>query len=190
MCRLSGKNADIYLSAFLFKKTLFYKKNFEKNIDIIVRLCYNIVTVKEDNKSKTEGQRKMKVYIKEWFFNKNWCSIIRNYMLNERAVYVIDETEKAYKVEGGFTTQDGERENTFDFWVPKSCTMTEEEYAAEQKAFAERQEEIEKHFKEGCEAYEALLKFAKENNVKDVRKGMKKETILNKIHDAGLEYNA
>lgn len=68
--------------------------------------------------------------------------------------------------------------------------MTEEEYSAEQKAFAERQEEIEKHFKEGCEAYEALLKFAKENNVKGVRKGMKKETILNKIHDAGLEYNA
>lgn len=162
----------------------------KKGVDIIVRLCYNIVTVKEDNKSKTEGQRKMKVYIKEWFFNKNWCSIIRNYMLNERAVYVIGETEKAYKVEGGFTTQDGERENTFDFWVPKSCTMTEEEYAAEQKAFAERQEEIEKHFKEGCEAYEALLKFTKENNVKGVRKGMKKETILNKIHDAGLEYNA
>ena len=85
MCRLSGENADIYLSAFLFKKTLFYKKILKKAIDIIVRLCYNIVTVKEDNKSKTEGQRKMKVYIKEWFFNKNWCSIIRNYMLNERA---------------------------------------------------------------------------------------------------------
>ena len=33
-------------------------------------------------------------------------------------------------------------------------------------------------------------KLAKENNVKGVRKGMKKETILNKIHDAGLEYNA
>ena len=69
--------------------------------------------------------------------------------------------------------------------------MTEEEYAAEQKAFAERQEEIEKHFKEGCEAYEALLKFAKRKQCKRrSQRNEKKETILNKIHDAGLEYNA
>nr|DAP65477.1 MAG TPA: hypothetical protein [Caudoviricetes sp.] len=44
--------------------------------------------------------------------------------------------------------------------------MTEEEYATEQKAFAERQEEIEKHFKEGCEAYEALLKLQKKTMLK------------------------
>nr|DAP65478.1 MAG TPA: hypothetical protein [Caudoviricetes sp.] len=42
----------------------------------------------------------MKVYIKEWFFNKNGCSIIRSYMLNERAVYVIGETEKSIQSRG------------------------------------------------------------------------------------------
>lgn len=124
----------------------------------------------------------MTVYIKDWFFNKmkaeNKCL-----HLFSNAVEVIGETEKAYKVMVGYCTLDGEIDGDKAMWCPKSCTITEEEFNAEQ-------EEKEARFQDGCNAYEAMIKFAKENGVKGVRKGMKKVTILAKIRNAGLVYVA
>lgn len=124
----------------------------------------------------------MKVYIKDWFFNKMKAE--NNYLyLFSNAVEVIGETEKAYKVSVEYCTLDGECDGYKKMWCPKSCTMTEDEFNAEQ-------EEKEARFQDGCNAYEAMIKFAKENGVKGVRKGMKKVTILAKICNAGLEYVA
>lgn len=122
-----------------------------------------------------------KIYIKDWFAKK---------MLSENfqsGAYLIDvlgiekETEKAYKlfVEIGYCSS---IEFQTSVWVPKKCTMTAAEKRAEEKAQAER-------FESGCRAYEKILAFAKENGLK-VRKGMRKATLLSKIADAGLVFEA
>lgn len=119
------------------------------------------------------------IYIKEWFFNK-----IQSEHRNLHFFYsygsINKETEKAYQVFLEYTTIDGEYDGEKLVWVPKSCTMTEEEYKKEI-------EEQEKRFEEGCRRYEELLAFAKENGVKGVRKGMRTETIKRKIAEAGIK---
>ena len=65
-------------------------------------------------------------------------------------------------------------------WVPKSAILSDEEYAAE----IQKKEE---NFKNACQRYENMIAFAKKAGLK-VRKGMKKETVLYKIAEAGLEY--
>lgn len=70
---------------------------------------------------------------------------------------------------------------TINVWCPKSAILTEEEYLAE----CQKQEE---RFQAGAERYNNLVAFAKEHGVKGVRVGMRTETIINKIHQAGLEY--
>lgn len=124
----------------------------------------------------------MKVVVKDWFFNKMQDEACGVHLVHT-AVQVIDETAKAYKLEMIATTYDGEFETTKAMWCPKSCTMTEEEYKADEQAQVDR-------FQAGCEAYEKLLTFAKDNGVKGVRKGMRKETILAKVEAAGLQYIA
>lgn len=125
----------------------------------------------------------MKVYIKEWFLKKMQSEQQSGIKLISAAAEVMGETEKAYKLAVDFVTLDGEFDGVKLLWCPKSCTVTEEEYEAEVKASAER-------FENGCKAYAALLKFAKDNGVKGVREGMRKTTILAKIQAAGLEYVA
>lgn len=49
------------------------------------------------------------------------------------------------------------------------------------------EQESERRFEEGCKKYEELLKFAKAN-LKGIRKGMRKDTIIKKLNDAGIEY--
>lgn len=122
----------------------------------------------------------MKVMVKDWFFNKMQDEACGVHLIHT-AVQVIDETAKAYKLEMIATTYDGEFETTKVMWCPKSCTMTEEEYKANEQEQADR-------FQAGCEAYDKLLTFAKNNGVKGVRKGMRKATILAKVEAAGLQY--
>lgn len=69
---------------------------------------------------------------------------------------------------------------TINVWVPKSAILSDEEYAAE----IQKKEE---NFKNACQRYENMIAFAKKAGLK-VRKGMKKETVLYKIAEAGLEY--
>lgn len=121
------------------------------------------------------------IYIKEWFFNK-----IQNEHRNIHFLYdevqIVKETEKAYMVCIDYTTVNGEYESCKSVWVPKSCTMTKEEYEATLI-------EEKKRFEEGKAAYEKLIAWAKDQGVKGVRVGLRKETILKKINEAGLCYN-
>lgn len=120
------------------------------------------------------------IYIKEWFFNK-LKSEHRNLHFFYGPARINKETEKAFQVFVEYTTIDGEYEGEKLVWVPKSCTMTREEYLKEEA-------EAEKRFEDGKAAYDNLVAWAKENGVKGVRVGMRKTTILEKIEKAGLTY--
>lgn len=124
----------------------------------------------------------MTVAVKDWFMNK--VDIDRRiYHIFSNIGTVERETEKAYLVAFEVTTLDGEIETTKTAWIPKSCTLSEAEYEAEQKASEDR-------FAEGCKAYDKLVTWCKENGVKGVRSGMRKQTIMNKIAQSGLTYEA
>lgn len=116
------------------------------------------------------------IEIKSWFVLKNFTSEER-YVESVSDKEVIKESEKAVLIK--FVSDFG----SFTKWIPKSCLMTEEDYRIE------REKEIEraKRFEEGKKRYGQLIKFAKENKVKGIRIGLRKETIINKIKDAGLE---
>lgn len=118
------------------------------------------------------------IYIKEWFLKK---MDLPEYAIAEQEVEIIKETEKAYFVGMPTWTIDGETPLYLKVWVPKKCTMTKEEYDKS------RDEEFNR-FIEGCDRYEKLLQFCKENKVRGARKGLRKETLLRKISEAGLEY--
>lgn len=72
------------------------------------------------------------IYIKEWFFNKIQ-SEHKNLHFFLSYGSISKETEKAYQVFLEYTTIDGEYEGEKLVWVPKSCTMTEEEYKKKSK---------------------------------------------------------
>lgn len=107
--------------------------------------------------------------IKSWFLNQNF---------NENERYVVSvgdeaierETEKAYLIK--WVSDYG----TLTRWVPKSCIMSDEEIASECKRIIS-----------GIEYNEKLVIFAKENNIKGVRIGLKTKTLIKKIQDAGFE---
>lgn len=120
------------------------------------------------------------IYIKKWFMG-NIKQENRNYNFYSRKAEVIHETEKAYKVLIECSSIDGEWDGEKTVWVPKSCTMTGEEYQSEQA-------DERKHFEDGCRAYDQLIEFAKANGVKGIRSGMRKATIEQKIKESGIEY--
>lgn len=120
--------------------------------------------------------------IKSWFeeklINKNVIANCAPYI--ESINHIEKETEKALllSVTFGYTNDICRTKNE---WIPKSVIITEEEYIKEEL-------EKEKRFKEGCEKYNDLLNFAK-SNIKGIRKGMRKETILRKLEENGIVYN-
>lgn len=95
---------------------------------------------------------------------------------------IVKETEKAVCITIGIHSCNGEWEGSRNVWVPKSCFESCEEYEAK----ARRAEIIAK---EATERYERLVDFCKENKVKGARFGLRKETLLRKIEEAGLTYN-
>lgn len=119
------------------------------------------------------------IYIKKWFM-ANIKNENRNYFFNSRKAEIVRETEKAYQVFIECGSIDGEWDGDKLIWVPKSCTMTEAEYQAERDS-------EEKRFEDGCAAYEKLIAFAKANGL-NVRKGMRKATIEQKLREAGIAY--
>lgn len=121
-----------------------------------------------------------RVYIKDWFFKKMEAEN-RNMLLVYDICAVVKETEKAYLLMVEYSTIDGEYDGVKNFWCPKACTMTEEEYKEKQKAAQER-------FENGCRKYEELISFAKAQGIKGIRKGMKAATIKAKLVAAGIEY--
>lgn len=117
------------------------------------------------------------VYVKNWFANK--IDLGYGKKLESTKATIVKETEKAYLLNVSWYTIDGEYEGYTNVWCPKSCTMTEEEFLEEEKKNAKRLED-------GCSRYEKLIKFAKTNGVKGIRKGLKRTTIERKIKEAGL----
>lgn len=119
------------------------------------------------------------VYPADWFKFE-----LPNYVMQPYSVKIIEESTsgKAYKVGIDTETIDGERDLHYTKYIPKSAVMTK----------VQREEQLQKEkarFEQGKQRYSEMLKFAKEHNIKGVREGLRKETILNKIKQAGLEYN-
>ena len=118
------------------------------------------------------------VYLKWWFFNKNYTGAYA-----EHFGLIVKETEKAYQIilTLGLDAAD------IKTWVPKSCTVkTEAEFQAEIAAMAEQEARSQARWEEACKAYKELIEYAQKMGVKGVREGLKKDTILRKIEQAGV----
>ena len=120
---------------------------------------------------RKEGMIKMKV--KEWFIDKNFTQN-EKYVIECGETSIEKETEKAYLLKWysdyGFIIR----------WVPKSCIYTNEEY---EKVVAKKVEKIVN----GLSYSEKLVEYAKANNIKGARIGLKTATLIQKIKNAGLE---
>ena len=114
--------------------------------------------------------------VKKWFENKITAEYGGGFI--EDIIGVKRETEKAYLmiIEIGYSSSLSRK---VEHWVPKSCVMTDEEAAEENRKEVERLEN-------GLAYNERLVAFAKENLVKGVRKGMRTVTLIRKIQEAGL----
>ena len=125
------------------------------------------------------------IYVESWFIAKNFNQQ-QQYAINRaESVEVIAETEKAVKI--AWTTKYG----TIKSWVPKSvCGLAEKSEAAKkvEEQIEAREIEARKRLLAGCEHYERVLAFAKEHKVKGARKGLRLQTLLSKIAEAGLIY--
>lgn len=118
------------------------------------------------------------VYLKYWFYNKNYSG---DYA--EHFGLIVKETEKAYQI---LLTQGGNGSD-IKTWVPKSCTIsTEDEFQAEIAAVAEYEAKQQKRWEDACNAYKELVAYAQKMGVKGVREGLRKDTILRKMEQAGV----
>lgn len=147
-------------------------KKYEVNYQVQFGLCLSYLLEKEEEEI-------LEIEIKSWFVLKNFSSEER-YAESVSDKEIVRETEKAVLIK--FVSDFG----TFTKWIPKSCLMTEEDFRIER----EREEKRIARFEERQRKYKELVKFAKENKVKGVRIGFRKETIINKIKEAGLEVPA
>ena len=125
------------------------------------------------------------IYVESWFIAKNFNQQQQYAISRAERVEVIGETEKAVKV-AWFT-----KYGTITSWVPKSvCGLAEKSEAAKkvEEEIEAREIEARKRLLAGCERYERVLAFAKEHKVKGARKGLRLQTLLSKIAEAGLIY--
>ena len=125
------------------------------------------------------------IYVESWFIAKNFNQQQQYAISRAESVEVIGETEKAVKV-AWFT-----KYGTITSWVPKSvCGLAEKSEAAKkvEEQIEAREIEARKRLIAGCERYERVLAFAKEHKVKGARKGLRLQTLLSKIAEAGLIY--
>ena len=125
------------------------------------------------------------IYVESWFIAKNFNQQQQYAISRAESVEVIGETEKAVKV-AWFT-----KYGTIISWVPKSvCGLTEKSEAAKkvEEQIEAREIEARRRLIAGCERYERVLAFAKEHKVKGARKGLRLQTLLSKIAEAGLTY--
>ena len=125
------------------------------------------------------------IYVESWFIAKNFNQQQQYAISRADRIEVIGETEKAVKV-AWFT-----KYGTITSWVPKSvCGLAEKSEAAKkvEEQIEAREIEARKRLIAGCERYERVLAFAKEHKVKGARKGLRLQTLLSKISEAGLAY--
>lgn len=120
------------------------------------------------------------LHIKDWKMNEIKRNFNGGYL--EEINGIVRETEKAVcmSIVWGYTSNLTRTENV---WVPKSALMTDEEYAAENAA-------AQKRYDDGCDRYQKIVDFCKANGVKGARTGLKTATLMQKIKEAGLVYEA
>lgn len=111
--------------------------------------------------------------VKDWFLAKNLNSDQQFIVRVADDMWVMKETEKAVLL-----IADSDY-GKVQFWCPKSCVISDEEYEEQIKAEIARVEA-------GGKKLAKLIEWAKEQGVKGVRKGMRKVTVLAKIEAAGL----
>ena len=144
-------------------------------------LCYN----KKHREGRKKGNTMENIYVESWFIAKNFNQQQQYAISRAERIEVIGETEKAVKV-AWFT-----KYGTITSWVPKSvCGLAEKSEAAKkvEEQIEAREIEARKRLLSGCERYERVLAFAKEHKVKGARKGLRLQTLLSKIAEAGLTY--
>lgn len=114
----------------------------------------------------------------------DWFSFdLPSYAMRPGEVRIIGESKsgKSWKVDIETETLDGERDLYFTRYMPKAAAKT---YAQAEREYKEQK----KRFEEGVKKYEKLVEFAKKSGVKGVRVGMRKETILKKLNEKGIDY--
>ena len=111
--------------------------------------------------------------VKDWFLAKTLNSDQQFIVNVADDIWAMRETEKAVLL-----MADSDY-GKVQFWCPKSCIISDEEYKAQQDAEIAR-------VKAGGERLTKLIEWAKEQGIKGVRKGMRKVTVLAKIEAAGL----
>lgn len=119
-----------------------------------------------------------RVHVADWF-----SFTLPNYAIQPSVVRIIGESAsgKAWLVDVETETQDGERDLVYQKYMPKAAAVTDAQLKAAEKI-------REKNYKDGQKRYAAMVEFAKKNNIKGVRVGLRKETILEKIRKAGSDY--
>lgn len=122
------------------------------------------------------------IRVADWFRNKIDKPA---YAMPPHGGIIVGESAsgKAFKVSFDTETLDGERDISFTRYVPKSVVKTVAQY---NKDRAEEQKRMDKAYETGKQKYEKLLNFAKGKI--QVRKNMRKDTILAKLKEAGYDY--
>lgn len=118
--------------------------------------------------------------IKGWFLDKNFTQnerYIINLAMNGDELETLRETEKAvqFRADSDF--------GNLRFWCPKSCILKDGEVDEQMVKKYQRMEA-------GLNYNEKLVAFAKENGIKGIRRGMKTQTLMRKITEAGLKIPA
>lgn len=118
--------------------------------------------------------------IKGWFLDKNFTQnerYIINLAMNGDELETLRETEKAvqFRADSDF--------GNLTFWCPKSCILKDGEVDEQMVKKYQRMEA-------GLNYNEKLVAFAKENGIKGIRRGMKTQTLMRKITEAGLKIPA
>ena len=114
--------------------------------------------------------------IKGWFLDKNFKQnerYISNLAMNGDELETLRETEKAVQLRADSDF------GSLTFWCPKSCILKDGEVDEEMVRKYQRMEA-------GLNYNEKLVVFAKENGIKGIRRGMKTQTLMRKITEAGL----
>lgn len=114
--------------------------------------------------------------IKGWFLDKNFTQnerYIINLAMNGDELETLRETEKAVQLRADSDF------GSLTFWCPKSCILKDGKVDEEMVRKYQRMEA-------GLNYNEKLVVFAKENGIKGIRRGMKTQTLMRKITEAGL----
>lgn len=118
--------------------------------------------------------------VKDWFE----CNINYPYSASENwrtEFYIVKESEKAVCINIDIHSCDGEWDGTRNVWVPKSCFESLKDYE-------EREAKAEERYDAACKRYNELVAFCKENKIKGARSGLRKDTLLAKVAEAGLSF--